>query len=352
MKAERSGFIWLLLGVFLLSGGLLADKWYRIYDQSLAAVKRGDWQQVITLINESLTKKDKPKVQARTVGMEFIDYFPFYYLGMAYYRLGQYENAKQAFEKSMDFAESSKKEEIAKSLGNMLADCRNQLVKKVAGSEPITEMVKPQPASIETMPSDEKKEEAISVTYQQSQIDVPVSVPQKSNLVKKGVTSTETEQAKDTDPLLTLKTDLNREAYALLKTCEFDAAQMKFNALLQLDAHYPKALKGLEKIKMARCVIQINQGIRLYFEGDIDGSERILMQALADRGAGVLGLVRVHQFLAIISAERYLCDADKNPKFLQSVRKHLREADTGATEFKPDSRFFSPKVIHILNESK
>ena len=76
----------------------LADLWYESYKKANEALAAEDWPDAIAQINAALEKKGDSGARARTFGMNFTDYFPYYKLGIAYYKLGELDAALQAFD--------------------------------------------------------------------------------------------------------------------------------------------------------------------------------------------------------------------------------------------------------------
>lgn len=82
----------------LLSSPALADLWYEYYERAEAAMSRGDWAEAVSQLQAALEEKGDSSHQARTYGMNFVDYFPYYKMGIAYFNLGQMDAAAQAFD--------------------------------------------------------------------------------------------------------------------------------------------------------------------------------------------------------------------------------------------------------------
>lgn len=90
----------LLMGVALVSiaPAALADLWYEHYSKAEMAIQEQEWKQVIEEINEAIERKGDSGARVRSYGMKVISYFPYFKLGVAYYHLGQFDAALQAFE--------------------------------------------------------------------------------------------------------------------------------------------------------------------------------------------------------------------------------------------------------------
>ena len=92
--------------LMVLAGALLilipypatADPWYEHYSNAEQALDDQNWTQAVAEINEALAKKGDSGARVRSYGMNVISYFPYFKLGVAYYHLGQFDAALQAFE--------------------------------------------------------------------------------------------------------------------------------------------------------------------------------------------------------------------------------------------------------------
>jgi tetratricopeptide (TPR) repeat protein len=74
--------------------------WYDDYEAGIAAVRKGQWQVVVTKMSAAIKGNPKEGDNTRTYGAIFINYHPYYYRGVAHLNLGQYEQAISDFEKT------------------------------------------------------------------------------------------------------------------------------------------------------------------------------------------------------------------------------------------------------------
>jgi tetratricopeptide (TPR) repeat protein len=88
-----------LILLFLFTSALLHAQWYDSYEKGRKAVGKSQWQQALTLLNEALNDEPNSKANKKTYGFVFIDYFPYLYRGIAYYRLGDIEKARTDLER-------------------------------------------------------------------------------------------------------------------------------------------------------------------------------------------------------------------------------------------------------------
>jgi tetratricopeptide (TPR) repeat protein len=84
--------------IVLIAGPVAADPWYEHYANALQALEQQEWTVAVQQLNAALEKKGDSGARARSYGMNVVEYFPYFRLGVAYYHLGQFDAALQAFE--------------------------------------------------------------------------------------------------------------------------------------------------------------------------------------------------------------------------------------------------------------
>ena len=84
--------------IVLIAGPVAADPWYEHYANALRALEQQEWTVAVQQLNAALEKKGDSGARARSYGMNVVEYFPYFRLGVAYYHLGQFDAALQAFE--------------------------------------------------------------------------------------------------------------------------------------------------------------------------------------------------------------------------------------------------------------
>jgi tetratricopeptide (TPR) repeat protein len=99
------------------------------YETGLAYIESGDWLNAIENLKLALGAKGIPRRYARTYGMWFITYVPYYYLGVAYYNQGMWQVAVNYFETSERLGEVKDMEPESSNLKSFLEEAR----KKSAG---------------------------------------------------------------------------------------------------------------------------------------------------------------------------------------------------------------------------
>jgi len=71
--------------------------WYYHYELGLALTKKNDWQRALDSFLEALDHREKPNRFSRTYGVWFVDYYPYYNIGMAHYHLQNWKCAVSSF---------------------------------------------------------------------------------------------------------------------------------------------------------------------------------------------------------------------------------------------------------------
>jgi len=144
----RARFRIAALTAILLSAGIAQASWYDDYDAGVAAARKGSWSTVVTKMSAAIKGNAKENDKARTYGMNFLNYHPYYYRGVAYLNLGRYEEAVADFERT-----SGPGAENLGSLDTLMERAKRQLA---AESEPAAEPVRPDvrpPAPVPSAPS-------------------------------------------------------------------------------------------------------------------------------------------------------------------------------------------------------
>ncbi len=79
--------------------------WYFHYELGLELLEHDDPGRALTSLLDALDKREKPQRFTRTYGMWYLNYAPYYNIGLAHYRLGNYDCAADAFKMSDSFQE-------------------------------------------------------------------------------------------------------------------------------------------------------------------------------------------------------------------------------------------------------
>lgn len=91
----------LTIAALLLALAMTASaSWYDDYDAGLKAVRAGNWSAVVTSMTAAIRQNANEGNRVRTYGVDFRNYHPFYYRGIANLNLGKYDQAVADLEKA------------------------------------------------------------------------------------------------------------------------------------------------------------------------------------------------------------------------------------------------------------
>lgn len=79
--------------------------WYVSYERALSAQEQGDWKGSITLLGEAVAMKETPKLKAKTYGLRFVNYLPYFHRGEAYYHLHEKQKAVENYDLCLRYGE-------------------------------------------------------------------------------------------------------------------------------------------------------------------------------------------------------------------------------------------------------
>jgi tetratricopeptide (TPR) repeat protein len=318
--------LWLCLGLF---SGLMADTWHANYNKAVKAVKKEQWQQAVKYLNDALKERNTPKLKARTVGLRFVDYLPYFHLGLAHYKSGRFRDAQSALEQSLEHGVVKKRGGLHDRLNLMLLDCREKLKPKPqAAAVTATPAKETQTAQPEPKPVEPKPQPVTPVQKPKEKAEKPV---------KSGPGAV---------------TRLIEEGKRLYRGGKWQAAKEKFSAVLQLESSHPVAAQWVKDIDHYIGVRHLNSGIEDYFSGKRKQGEQSFRKAvrqLAGENRGVRGLVTAHQFLAVLLIETFYLEGGESGGLLQEARQHIRTIKSLQPGFQLEKKYFSPKVQKVFS---
>ena len=130
--------IGLALGAMSALGQAQLDrKWYLNYLDGVEQIKNGNYQKGIDFLEIAIAQKGKPDPNTKFYGVMRGSYIPYFYLGVAYHNMGQYELAKHNFEKSLTLGAIKELPELS-DLNRSLADINGKLAQKTPPTGPAT----------------------------------------------------------------------------------------------------------------------------------------------------------------------------------------------------------------------
>lgn len=105
----RAGWTWLLfivlLGATSVPGNEVQDEWYVHYHRAGRAIDRSDWEQATQELDAAIALRPRSSRNARTYGMRFVRYFPYFLKGVASFGLGQDDEAVESLRMELEEGE-------------------------------------------------------------------------------------------------------------------------------------------------------------------------------------------------------------------------------------------------------
>jgi len=237
--------------IVLLPRTLVAAEWYVSYEKGLDAVRGQRWEEAVNLLNDAISEKPQPRANAKTYGLRFIDYFPYVYRGVAYYHLGNNAKAFQDLERENSYGEvfnGSKDKDAQRILAEHLnvlktksqADNKLAEVKKLYDQKEYKKVIEVSQSLPKNSPryADIAKYAALAEN-ELKRIESPESV-KKPEVAASGKGKKEL-----------VDTEFN-EGVRFFKRQEFQKAEERFTAVLQMDNNNAKAKDYLNKIRTMR----------------------------------------------------------------------------------------------------
>jgi len=100
-------------------------EWYDHYRDAVEKdIPAGRWEEAMGSLHEALRLKPTPGLGERTYGMDFLDYLPYYHLGLCYLRSGDFDNAIRMFDISEERG-AVRRSALYTSLGALRSEAEN-----------------------------------------------------------------------------------------------------------------------------------------------------------------------------------------------------------------------------------
>ncbi len=93
----------LVLAILFWISPVVAQEWYKIYEDAKKEMERYDWESAAILLERVIVTKRSPNLHATTYGVNVIEYLPYFHLGQAYFYSGQYKKAFENFQLSENY---------------------------------------------------------------------------------------------------------------------------------------------------------------------------------------------------------------------------------------------------------
>jgi len=141
-------------------------EWFKDYESAMDSVKKNQWAAAIPKLQAAISSKNEEGSNIKFYGMKFGDYFPHFYLGLAYFNQQNYQGAITEFETSERFGAIQKKSDLYARLNNVVTLCKAQTA---TPNPPIAQNNPPGTTPQIVTPPIEKKEEPKAISELQKE---------------------------------------------------------------------------------------------------------------------------------------------------------------------------------------
>jgi len=123
-------FLFMLFSTQLLAGG----EWYKLYQDGLDAMEKGDYQAASELFRQAIKDNPDDDENVRTYGMHSIEYFPHRELGICLFHLGDTAGAQRELQITMEMEPSVRARQYLGQIGAGVPPAEKTEPQKDAGT--------------------------------------------------------------------------------------------------------------------------------------------------------------------------------------------------------------------------
>jgi tetratricopeptide (TPR) repeat protein len=285
-----------LLALLILSATAEAE-WFKDYEAAMDLVKKGQWDAAVPKLRSAIGQKNEEGSNIKFYGMKFGDYFPHYYLGLAYFNQKDYEAALQEFQQSEALGAIQRKSDLYGKLNNTKTLALAQIAVIKAREAPANPPIAQTPPPISN--------------------PVVTTPPARPPVEEKKIA----ELPKVTPP-------------ELKKTVPEPTPAQPAAPPIDLTAEGAK--------------LMVKEGARKYFEGDYDAAINLFATAVEVNSKDL-----VAQFLLGCSyASKYLVSGSQNSELYNSALAAFYKVRRLRPSYQPkETGFFSPAVLNIYSKT-
>jgi tetratricopeptide (TPR) repeat protein len=293
-------------------------EWYKDYESAMELMDKGQTAAAIPKLQSAIRQKNEEGTNIKFYGMKFGDYFPHFYLGMAYNSQGNFSGAIQEFEISEQQGSIQRKKPLFERLSTTKTLAKANLAVK---ETPIAKNIPPTNVPV-VKPSEETKTEP------------PITIPP----------TTKPEEKPEIKPE-------EKPAVAELKPTEKPEKKPEEIAKVIPEKKPPIVVPPITAELDPNSDIRkryLQNGARKYFEGDYDAAILFLEEVRKLSP----GDTPVNFLLGCSYASKYLLNGSRNKQLLDSASMMFRRVKKGNPSYQPKSKtYLSPAVLEIYEKT-
>lgn len=341
----------------LLAASMALASWYDDYDMGIAAARKGQWQTVVQKMSSAISEKGQENDKLRAYGTLFYNYHPYYYRGVAYLNLGQYQKAISDLEQATGIGEEN--------LGSIDTLVQRAKSKLAAASAPEPQPQPAAPAPQPVAPQPQPSRPAVATPQPAAPAISPAMRQQAAaaiNEANQAMTRAQSRKASSAPAFNQALQQLAdaRQRQAAAKSDDdlnaaiasagnakmyFDSAQATTSAAAAPPVLPPTKVTAATNATIRPTAQQVHTALEAYFRGDFDQAVtafKQLSQDLPNNGW-------IYAFLGASQYSLYAFEADDNYK-TQALESFKKAKKLRFRDGELPQKYFSKRIRKVFKE--
>ena len=346
--------LWVLAACLAVSITPALPGWVEDYQAGVAALKQNDYDRAIAGLSLAAQEKPKEKASAiKSTGMFFDPYLPHYNLGLAYYGKKQYDKALAEFRLSAGQGVIAKYPDFNGRLESHLKLCEERLASGPSAPVPAPATENPEARALAAARQQSAEVSGAAGAFLQR--SGPDLTPAERSSIEKLVA--ELNNAPDATAITRkageLRGALDNTGRAVTSRQKAPIARQQPPALPVLKTSPPPEIKPTPAAPAnppppqptrpdTATLSALRRGAVSYFKGDDDAVVTTL-SGVEDADAEF--------YLGSALYRKYLLGRQQDATLKDDAARHFKRVRTVSPGYRPNPRYFSPKVIDFFEQS-
>ena len=352
--------ITLVLVLFALAVPASAAEWFDHYFDGIEAAKKKNWSVVIQKMNAAIAIKPNEEKKAKTYGVQFIAYHPYYYRGVAYLNESRWADAIDDLKRTTGVGELNLGEP-----STLLITANQQLTAEQIRSQPTTPPPSQPAAPAQPTGPDpklvaarERAEDAIQTARARlnraQQADASIHAisdfDNASNLLRQATSANvNATTVADYGRVAELADRAARAFDASVTSAQLRVAELERQRRAQQQSQPAPAAPVTRpqtpptratEDALADTRQRLREALQAYFDGDFSRSASQLQQLTLDQPNNAM----IFAFLGAAHYYDYYLHGQADASLLQRAKDALRQAKSINPALTLDSNYFSPRI--------
>lgn len=255
-----------------------AEKWYVSYEKGVAAFNSSRWSVAVNHFNQAVADRKEAKANAKTYGMNFVDYVPYAYRGTAHAHLGNFSQASSdlATSKRYGAVGQAKRDKGAKTVLNRL-ETEVETLRKYTAAVALLNQGDFQGAVDGLREVQRRKATVPGLNDALARAETGLRDAKKPDLVVIPVDPKPSKEDLEADKKARQRAAQITRAFqrgvGFFDQGELDSAESAFDAVLKLDSSHTNATKYLGRIAAQRIRNEFQRGVNFFNRDELNSAE-------------------------------------------------------------------------------